>query len=288
MIFSQLSVIIPAYNSATTIRECVASAFEAGAAEVLVVDDGSTDATADIAREAGATVISQTNAGAASARRVGLSRADTESTAIVFLDADDSLIPAGIRSAVATIAEGGVVAVCGRTVGVHADESETVLKTWAVPITTASLLERGYGPCPPASVVWSAPKLRRAMSEEVAAVWPRYAEDYELLIRGSLLGSIATSSEPTSRYRMTGGKSAAASIRSVRDAEAIRKHYADIAGLPVVLRGRRAQEALALIRNASGERRGSLRRYMYLSRAAATHPSTVLKFATQSLNQKRS
>lgn len=284
---TQLSVVIPAYNSEATISECVESAFAADAAEVLVVDDGSTDATADMARESGATVLSQSNAGAAAARRNGLRRANTESTAIVFLDSDDSLIAAGVQSAVATIAEEGVVAVCGRTVGLHADGRETMLKTWSVPITTASLLERGYGPCPPASVVWSAPQLRRAMSEEVAAVWPRYAEDYELIIRGSLLGPIATSAEPTSRYRMTGGKSADAAIRSVRDAEAIREHYADIAGLPVAIRGQRSQEALALIRNASGERRGSLRRYIYLVRAAMTHPNTVVEFASQSLEQKR-
>jgi hypothetical protein len=181
----------------------------------------------------------------------------------------------------------GVVAVCGRTIGIHADGSETMLKTWSIEISTFSLLERGYGPCPPASVVWSAAPLRRAMSDEIAAVWPRYAEDYELLIRGSLLGHIATSSEPTSRYRMTGGKSAQAAIRSVRDAETIRAHYAELAGLPVAIRSNRSQESLALIRNASGEPRGGVRRYLLLLRAAATHPGSLISFAAQSLGQRR-
>jgi hypothetical protein len=287
MSFSQLSVIIPAFNASATISEGVRSAFQAGAAEVVVVDDGSTDGTASLAHDAGATVVSQANSGAAAARRNGLEKADEKSTAIIFLDSDDSLISAGVRSAVVMIDAGGFAAVCGRTVGIHADGSETMLKTWSVPITTGSLLERGYGPCPPASVVWSAPILRRAMSDEIAAVWPRYAEDYELIIRGSLLGSIASSEEPTSRYRMTGGKSAQAPIRSVRDAEAIREHYAGISGLPVALRGPRSQKALALIRTASGEPRGSLRRSTLLMKSVFTHPPTPVSFAAQSLGQRR-
>lgn len=284
---SKLSVIIPAFNASATIRECVRSALVAGAAEVLVVDDGSTDDTALVAREAGAIVVSQANSGAASARRNGLDRADTSSTAVVFLDSDDTLIEDGVQSALVLVNAGGVVAACGRTVGVHADGSETMLKMWSVQITTSSLLKRGYGPCPPASVVWSAPFVRRALSDEIAAVWPRYAEDYELMIRGSLLGPIAVTTQPTSKYRMTGGKSAQSAIRSVRDAERIRKHYADIAGITVPIRGQRSQEALALIRNASGVPRGARQRYMLILKAAIRHPPTVLAFAAQSLGQRR-
>jgi glycosyltransferase involved in cell wall biosynthesis len=284
---SQLSVIVPAFNASATIEECVSSALEAGATEVIVVDDGSTDNTAATARQAGAIVVTQSNSGAAVARRNGLRRSAKTATAVVFLDSDDALIASGVRAAVRQIETEGVVAVCGRTVGIHADGSETLLKAWSTEISTTSLLERGYGPCPPASVVWSAPQLRRAMSDEIAAIWPRYAEDYELLIRGSLLGQITAISEPTSRYRMTGGKSAQSAISSVRDAETIRAHYAGIANVHVVPRSKRSQESLALIRNASGERRGGVRRYALLLRAAAKDPATLVSFAVQSLGQRR-
>jgi hypothetical protein len=177
--------------------------------------------------------------------------------------------------------------VYGRTLGLHADGSETLIKSWPVPVTTRTLLERGYGPCPPASVVWSANHLRRAMSDEIDALWPRYAEDYELLIRGSLLGPIGATAQVSSRYRMTGGKSATSAIRSVNDAERIREHYAAISGLPIRLRGNSSQRALALIRNASGEPRGSGRRYKFLLRAVMNHPWTVVTFAAQSIRQKR-
>jgi glycosyltransferase involved in cell wall biosynthesis len=282
-----LGVVVPAYNASATIEECVQSAFAAGAAQVVVVDDGSIDGTGKLAALAGARVIVQRNSGAAAARRLGLETVDGETDAVVFLDADDSLVAGGVESAIAMLNSGDFSAVYGRTVGLHADGRETLLKSWSVPVTTRTLLERGYGPCPPASVVWSADYLRRAMSDEIEALWPRYAEDYELMIRGTLLAPIGATAKVTSRYRMTGGKSATSAIRSVNDAERIREHYAAISGLPIRPRGRRSQQALALIRNASGEPRGSRGRYAFLVKAAIHHPPTVLSFAAQTFSQKR-
>lgn len=282
-----LSVVIPAYNSSVTIEECVRSAFEAGAVQVLVVDDGSDDDTGSLAAAAGAQVLTQQNAGAAAARRRGLDSVWPTSKAVVFLDADDWLVAPGVKSAIALLGNGSFSAVYGRTAGLHEDGTETILKSWSVPVSTTSLLERGYGPCPPASVVWSLEYLCRAMSNEEAGLWPRFAEDYELMIRGSLLAPIGAIDEVVSRYRMTGGKSATAAIRSVNDAERIREHYSAIAGIAIRLRGKRSRRALALIRNASGQPRGSRNRYIFLARAAINHPQTLFSFAVQSLAQKR-
>ena len=69
-----LSVIIPTLNEAANVAAAVASARDAGAAEVIVVDAASADGTASLARSAGATVVEgvrgrgpQMNAGAAAA-----------------------------------------------------------------------------------------------------------------------------------------------------------------------------------------------------------------------------
>jgi chlorobactene glucosyltransferase len=53
---SSVTVIIPARNEAHNIRRCVESLVEQ-AEEVVVVDDGSTDATAEIAKAAGARIV---------------------------------------------------------------------------------------------------------------------------------------------------------------------------------------------------------------------------------------
>lgn len=56
-----ISVIIPVYNEQNQIQKCIEHA-EREASEVIVVDAGSTDATVEIARDAGASVISFTKA----------------------------------------------------------------------------------------------------------------------------------------------------------------------------------------------------------------------------------
>jgi len=91
----EISVIIPAYNSADYIGEAIRSALAQTYTnfEIIVVDDGSTDATPEIVREFGheVTYIRQENGGAASARNHGIRVAKGEF--IAFLDADDTWLP---------------------------------------------------------------------------------------------------------------------------------------------------------------------------------------------------
>ncbi len=85
------SVIIPAYNSEGTIGECVtALKNQKGVAknsyEIIVVDDGSADGTAQAAQKAGSKVFSQQNAGPAKARNLGAKKA--KGKILLFTDAD--------------------------------------------------------------------------------------------------------------------------------------------------------------------------------------------------------
>jgi glycosyltransferase involved in cell wall biosynthesis len=65
------------------------------------VDDGSTDGTAEVAASAGAHLFSQAHAGVSAARNKGLREA--VGTYVVFLDADDELLPDAIESGVAAL-----------------------------------------------------------------------------------------------------------------------------------------------------------------------------------------
>ena len=94
------SVVIPAYNYAHTLPRAVRSVLpqlEAVAAELLVIDDGSTDDTAAVLEsllaEAGTSmrVIYKKNGGPASVRNLGI--AQTHGRYLLFLDADDELVP---------------------------------------------------------------------------------------------------------------------------------------------------------------------------------------------------
>jgi glycosyltransferase involved in cell wall biosynthesis len=87
---SGVSVVVPAYNAASTIRGCLESVRKQTIpdVEILVVDDGSEDETASIAAAVpGVRVMRQGNAGPASARNRGIAAASGEW--IAFLDADD-------------------------------------------------------------------------------------------------------------------------------------------------------------------------------------------------------
>ena len=83
-----VSIIIPAYNEEGTIGDVVSSALKfSGGKEVIVVDDGSEDKTAQIARALGAKVITLAeNQGKAGAMEAGVLAALSD--VILFLDAD--------------------------------------------------------------------------------------------------------------------------------------------------------------------------------------------------------
>ncbi len=87
---AEISVVMPAYNASRTIRECleaITSQDFAQGYEVIVVNDGSTDNTAEIVRGFGnVKLISQENAGPASARNNGAKNA--KGSIVVFIDSD--------------------------------------------------------------------------------------------------------------------------------------------------------------------------------------------------------
>ena len=89
------SVIIPACNAEHSLEQTIESVLRQSlpAYEIIVVDDGSEDGTADIARGYGTKVIllQQQNLGQGAARNRGLERASGE--AVAFLDADDFWLP---------------------------------------------------------------------------------------------------------------------------------------------------------------------------------------------------
>jgi rSAM/selenodomain-associated transferase 2 len=106
----RLSVVLPALDEADAVARAVASAWAAGADEVLVVDGGSADATAAVSRAAGAAVVDaprgravQMNAGAAVAT----------GDVLLFLHADTTL-PPGARAAVERALAGGAESGCFR------------------------------------------------------------------------------------------------------------------------------------------------------------------------------
>jgi glycosyltransferase involved in cell wall biosynthesis len=113
-----LSVIVPAYNEQESIDEVlrrVPRTIDDSDLRVIVVDDGSTDGTSNIARQAGATVLSHSERlGLAAAFRTGLADALHHSADVVAtLDADGQYAPEDLVSLLRHLRESNVDLVVG-------------------------------------------------------------------------------------------------------------------------------------------------------------------------------
>jgi len=110
-----ISVIVPAYNAEETLRECLAAletqTLSRRDYEVIVVDDGSTDRTTEIARARGVRLVRQPNAGPATARNRGAREARGD--LLLFTDADCAPAPDWIERLAEAFADPEVVGAKG-------------------------------------------------------------------------------------------------------------------------------------------------------------------------------
>lgn len=92
---ADVSVVIPTYNRASLVTRAIHSVLNQTVAprEIIVVDDGSKDNTAEVIRAFGPPVryVSQVNSGVAAARNTGVRHAQGDWVA--FLDSDDDWLP---------------------------------------------------------------------------------------------------------------------------------------------------------------------------------------------------
>jgi GT2 family glycosyltransferase len=117
----RVSVVVCGYNGAETLRDCFDGLRELDYPdfEVIVVDDGSTDATKAIAEEYGFRVISTPNRGLSSARNTGIEAADAE--IVAFLDADARPDPHWLKYLAFTLATSEHVGVGGPNIAPAGD-----------------------------------------------------------------------------------------------------------------------------------------------------------------------
>lgn len=134
-----VSVIIPCYNEAHCLRDCLKSVMRQTLAdyEVIVVDDGSTDASTDIARQFPVRLLQASHKGPGMARNLGAR--SSSGNILVFLDADMVFEPDYLERMVAPIQR-------GETVGtIHVDERVANPRNpWAHCWTLHSGLPIGY------------------------------------------------------------------------------------------------------------------------------------------------
>ena len=108
----KVSFLVPAYNEAATIGEVLDRVAELDLeAQVIVVDDGSSDGTAEIAEARGATVLRQPNRGKGAALRAAIPH--VEGDIAVVQDADMEYDPADVPALIEPIVRGAADVVFG-------------------------------------------------------------------------------------------------------------------------------------------------------------------------------
>jgi glycosyltransferase involved in cell wall biosynthesis/SAM-dependent methyltransferase len=130
-----VTIVIPCYQQGRFLAAAIKSALGQThpGVEVIVVDDGSTDETAEVAKAHPVTLLQQENAGLSAARNAGLAEATTEYVA--FLDADDLLRPGAIATGLAVFRDRPEAAfVAGQHVEIDAD-GQLIGAVQKVPLT---------------------------------------------------------------------------------------------------------------------------------------------------------
>jgi len=134
-----LSVVVPVYNVAGYLQECIESIQlqSVDDVEIVAVDDGSTDDSSAIlaelaARDGRLRVVTQANQGLGAARNAGVDHATGEF--LWFVDSDDRLVPGAIATMLATITTTGSDLATGnvsRLIGDEQSPTRFVAETFA-------------------------------------------------------------------------------------------------------------------------------------------------------------
>ena len=201
-----VSIIIPTYNREKTICDAVRSALAQTypMTEVIVVDDGSNDGTAEALAEYASRIkfVRQANAGPSAARNRGV--AESRGEIIAFLDSDDTWLPDKIRKQVELMKEGGPDMNCcvcnaeirgmdgepaGTSFGLAGLSPAVARGRWTNP---AEVLSGGF------LLFNQVVAVRRSAFEAVGGFRPelRLLEDYELALRLAASGDWGILSEP--------------------------------------------------------------------------------------------
>jgi glycosyltransferase involved in cell wall biosynthesis len=140
----KISVVIPTFNEAPAIAEVIGAVPQNKIQEIIVVDNGSTDGTAEQAAAAGARVIHEPRKGYGSACLSG-AKAARNSDIIVFLDGDRSDDPAQLEIIAAPVIQGQADLVIGSRIGGKLEKGSMPLHAKAGNRIIVFLLRLLYG-----------------------------------------------------------------------------------------------------------------------------------------------
>ncbi|MFO7654959.1 MAG: glycosyltransferase family A protein [Candidatus Krumholzibacteriia bacterium] len=222
-----VSVVVPTYGHAALVEETLASIFaqEYPAVEVIVVDDGSPDDTAErlapLAERGRIRLLRQENRGQAAARNRGLSEARGE--LVAFLDDDDLWPPDKLSWQVPLLDDPTVAMVYGDYVKLMPDGSERSLGHARKPQGRVhrQFRRRNWLLSPGQALMRTAAVRRCGSFDET--IWG--SDDWDLYIRLATVGEFRWEPRTALRYRVHAGAASRDALRHVRNhLSVVRRH----------------------------------------------------------------
>jgi glycosyltransferase involved in cell wall biosynthesis len=208
-----VSVVIPAYNAESTIAETLGSVFDQTYRdfEVLVIDDGSVDATARVAAsyDPHVRVISVANGGVSRARNRGIAEATAD--LIAFLDADDLWEADKLERQVAALENSRHAGLCV-TGAVRIDGEGQILER--MPLHASDDVCRTLLLNAMAVGCLSSGMARAELLNELGGFDARFSQcaDWDLWLRAAATSGFSVLDAPLVRYR-TSGSNMSSNIR---------------------------------------------------------------------------
>jgi glycosyltransferase involved in cell wall biosynthesis len=197
----RVAIIIPCFNHGRFLADALKSAFSQTrrADQIVIVNDGSTDNTAEIARQfKAADYVLQENRGLAAARNAGLVKSAADF--VLFLDSDDVLLSNAIESCLsAFIAQPGAAFVYGGFRLVDASRNLISEIRPAMQRDHYAALLRGNHIAMHGTVMYNANILRSAGGFDVKL---RCCEDYDVYLRLASKYPIGIYREISAEYRL--------------------------------------------------------------------------------------
>jgi glycosyltransferase involved in cell wall biosynthesis len=196
-----ICLIIPALNEAESIGRLLELIPRGLFSQIIVVDNGSTDSTAEAARAAGAQVVVELRRGYGQACLAGLSQLQAEITTVVFMDADLSDDPTDLERLVQTLEAGDWDLVIGsRVLGRAEAGSLTALQRFGNALTTRLIWHVRYTDLGPLRII------RRDALQRLALRERGFGWNVEMQARAARLG-LRVTEIPVSYRRRQYGKS---------------------------------------------------------------------------------
>jgi cellulose synthase/poly-beta-1,6-N-acetylglucosamine synthase-like glycosyltransferase len=198
-----VSIIIPCYNGEAFLQEAIESALAQSyrRVEVIVVDDGSTDRSGEIARSFPVRYFYHANRGLCASRNEGVRY--SKGSYILFLDADDRLKPDAIENGLSVLVEqpecaisvGDHMFICQDRLHVAASRKECLSEFHYEALLKSNFIE-----------MISCVLFRRSVLEEIGGFNPglKVAEDYDLYLRIARKYPICCHTAVMAEYRIHG------------------------------------------------------------------------------------